>query len=124
MQIGELAKRCGITTSKIRFFESQGVLPATPRGENGYRDYSMAAIETIHLLLRSQRLGFSITEIKRALPPGGLDALNCDQILSLLHRKRATVTLQIQELTALSTAINDSIREFEARKNLGAKANN
>jgi MerR family transcriptional regulator, copper efflux regulator len=118
MQIGELAKRCGVTTSKIRFFENQGVLPIAVRGLNGYRDYPEASIETIQLILRSQRLGFSISEIRETVPPGGLDTLNCDQILALLKRKRAVVKSQMNELSVLSVAIDASIRDFEQRKKI------
>jgi len=39
MRIGELAKRPGVSTSKLRFYEARGVpLPAV-RSENGYRYY-------------------------------------------------------------------------------------
>jgi MerR family transcriptional regulator, redox-sensitive transcriptional activator SoxR len=38
MRIGELAKQLGMTTSKIRFLESRGLVHSS-RLPNGYRDY-------------------------------------------------------------------------------------
>jgi MerR family transcriptional regulator, copper efflux regulator len=116
MQIGELARRCGVSASKIRFFEREGVLPSASRGANGYRDYPPASVESIALILQSQRLGFSLDEIRQAAPAGGLDTLDCDQILTLLRRKRVAVRTQLRELTELSGAIEASIRDFEKRR--------
>jgi DNA-binding transcriptional MerR regulator len=39
MRIGELSRRTGISTSRIRFYEKHAVLPKPIRGENGYREY-------------------------------------------------------------------------------------
>lgn len=116
MRIGELARQCGVTASRIRFYEAQGILPAAVRGANGYRDYPPNTAEAITLVLQAQRLGFSLKEIADAAPAGGLDTLNCDQILGLLRRKRAAIRRQIKELGALAEAIDASIRDFENRR--------
>ena len=39
MRIGELSRRTGISTSRIRFYEKHDVLPEPIRDENGYRTY-------------------------------------------------------------------------------------
>ena len=39
MRIGELSKRTGISTSRIRFYEKHDVLPKPTRNGNGYRTY-------------------------------------------------------------------------------------
>ena len=51
MLIGELARRAGITTKAVRFYESQGLLPAPERAANGYRAYSPADVERLRLLV-------------------------------------------------------------------------
>jgi len=35
MKIGEIAKRAGVSASRIRFYEAQGILPPAPRGAGG-----------------------------------------------------------------------------------------
>jgi len=45
MRIGELSRRTGISTSRIRFYEKQEVLPKPIRGENGYREYPDTAVK-------------------------------------------------------------------------------
>ena len=39
MRIGEVAKAAGVSTSRIRFYEEEGILPPAPREANGYRSY-------------------------------------------------------------------------------------
>src|ERR1700733_8746463 len=39
MRIGELSRRTGISTSRIRFYEKHNVLPKPTRNGNGYRTY-------------------------------------------------------------------------------------
>jgi DNA-binding transcriptional MerR regulator len=43
MRIGELAKRSGLTASRIRFYEAKGLVSVTRR-TNGYRAYSAEAL--------------------------------------------------------------------------------
>ena len=56
MQIGELARRLGVSADTLRFYERSGVLPRPPRGENGYRDYGPADADRIRLMLDLRRL--------------------------------------------------------------------
>ena len=44
MKIGELAKRSGLSPSRIRFYESVGLLKAVQRQPNGYRTYPDQAV--------------------------------------------------------------------------------
>ncbi len=39
VNIGELARRTGMSASTIRFYEKQGLLKAVERRPNGYRVY-------------------------------------------------------------------------------------
>jgi MerR family transcriptional regulator, copper efflux regulator len=50
MRIGELSRRTGISTSRIRFYEKRKVLPKAARGGNGYREYPDAAAKTLALI--------------------------------------------------------------------------
>jgi MerR family copper efflux transcriptional regulator len=64
MKIGELAAATGVAASAIRFYEQSGLMPAAPRGGNGYRTYSNDAIERLRLIQISQSLGFSLDTLR------------------------------------------------------------
>ena len=56
MQIGELARRVGVSTDTVRFYERSGWLPRASRRENAYRDYRESDAEHLRLLIDLRRL--------------------------------------------------------------------
>ena len=63
LTIGELAKRTGIRTSALRYYERQGLLEPVGRTGGGYRVYDEATTETVRFIQRAQRIGFSLEDI-------------------------------------------------------------
>lgn len=59
MKIGELAKRTGLATSTIRFYESKGLLNAVSRQSNGYREYPLEAVAVLSIIVNAQQTGFT-----------------------------------------------------------------
>ncbi len=68
MKIGELAKRTGMATSKIRFYESAGLLGDVPRKENGFRTYDEQSLVTLTFIQDAQKAGFDLVAIRNMLP--------------------------------------------------------
>ena len=61
--VGELARKTGLTTRTIRFYDEKGILTPCGYAENGYRLYNLKSIETLEKILLLRFLGFSIEEI-------------------------------------------------------------
>ena len=93
MRIGLLAARAGVSTSRIRFYEAQGLLPAPPRRHSGYRDYDDRALEIILFINRARGLGFSLAEVAAHLD-SPRDHTRKSRLLSKMEDK-------IRELDAL-----------------------
>jgi len=68
MTIGELAARCKVATSAIRFYESRGLVRST-RTEGGQRRYSEEAVLCLRQLSFAQSAGFTLAEIAELLGP-------------------------------------------------------
>lgn len=90
MKIGELAQRSGLSPSRIRFYESRGLLQAVSRETNGYRAYPPDALLTLQLIVGAQNAGFSLEEIGRLIPPD-LSAWNQGELIEGLQRKVAQI---------------------------------
>ena len=60
--ISDLANELDITTRAIRFYEEQGMLTPTRRGQE--RIYSPKDRVALKLILRGKRIGFSLAECK------------------------------------------------------------
>jgi MerR family redox-sensitive transcriptional activator SoxR len=61
--IGEIAKRTGVRTSALRYYEEAGILPPAAR-TGGRRYYDADAIRRIDVLRFAQQAGFTLDEIK------------------------------------------------------------
>ena len=58
MRIGELSRRTGISTSRIRFYEKHDVLPKPTRNGNGYRTYPDTAVKILESYRWCATIGF------------------------------------------------------------------
>ena len=118
MRIGVLAMRAGISCSRIRFYEAQGLLPATIRLASGYRDFDERALQILVFIDRAQALGFSLQEIAAHLNlPGGRTARKAhlwekiQEKLAQLNDLSAQLERKRQVLESLLPDLRNSLRE-------------
>ena len=64
LTIGEVAKRTGLSTKTIRFYEEEGCIPAVGRNDAGYRQYSEGDVWRLRLVKHIRLLGLPLTEVK------------------------------------------------------------
>ncbi len=63
LTIGEVARRAGVRTSALRYYESIGLLHAIRR-VNGQRRYDPSAVRMLAVIHLAQQAGFSVAEIQ------------------------------------------------------------
>ena len=63
LSIGQVAKKTGVRTSALRYYEEAGILPPAARA-NGRRFYDNHAVRRIDVLRFAQQAGFTLDEIK------------------------------------------------------------
>jgi MerR family redox-sensitive transcriptional activator SoxR len=98
LMIGELARRAGVATSALRYYEKAGLLPSPARASNR-RQYEPSALGRIRIILLARDAGFSVSETRTFLngfPVGTKPAL----------RWRAMAKRKIAELDALTTRLS------------------
>ncbi len=66
LTIGEAARRCGIATSTLRFYEERGLISSV-RSAGNQRLYHRAALRRISVVRVAQSLGLTLKEIGEAL---------------------------------------------------------
>ncbi|MGA7812696.1 redox-sensitive transcriptional activator SoxR [Caballeronia sp.] len=64
--IGELAKRSGVATSAIRFYEEQGLISST-RTSGGQRQYRRETLRRVGFIRAAQAVGLNLSDIGSAL---------------------------------------------------------
>ncbi|WP_176594320.1 MerR family transcriptional regulator [Sphingobium sp. EM0848] len=113
MNIGELAKRSGLSQSRIRFYESIGLL-RVDRKPNGYRTYPTEAVLVLDLIASAQRAGFSLDEI-RTLLPTDLEHWEHDALIGTLRAKVADIEALEARLTQSKAHLIAVIADIEAK---------
>ena|SRR5882724_2441746 len=66
MRIGELARRAGLSTSAIRYYEEQGLLPPAER-RAGQRVFDEPALTQLAVVQLAKEVGFTVAEIRALL---------------------------------------------------------
>ncbi|KGT94932.1 transcriptional regulator [Erwinia typographi] len=64
MNISDVAKKTGLTSKAIRFYEEKGLVTAPLRSENGYRSYTAKHLEELTLLRQARQVGFNLEECR------------------------------------------------------------
>ena len=71
MNISDVAKKTGLTSKAIRFYEQKGLVTPAYRADNGYRTYNQKQLEELTFLRKARQVGFSLEE--------------CQELLHLFH---------------------------------------
>ncbi|MDP3984532.1 MAG: heavy metal-responsive transcriptional regulator [Acidimicrobiia bacterium] len=98
MRIGELARRTGVPTKTIRYYEDIGVLPAPDRAANDYRDYADEAVDRLAFVRDAQATGLTLTEIASILDLRSQGEATCHHVIDLLERHLTALDRHIQTL--------------------------
>jgi MerR family transcriptional regulator, copper efflux regulator len=111
MRIGELSRRTGMSTSRIRFYEKHDVLPKPIRDANGYRTYADRAVKFLSLIDGAQRFGFSLSEIRAGLSEAAPNFPSHAALVKALRSKLDHIDQHIKEVQARRRRIVELLRE-------------
>jgi DNA-binding transcriptional MerR regulator len=106
LTIGELARRTGVATSALRYYEELGLLPA-PARISGQRRYPESAVGLVGFILLLREVGFSLAEQKALMASR---AVALDDWQRLVRRKLAALDDQIAKAQTAREAINHALR--------------
>lgn len=98
LTIGQLARRVGLRPSALRYYEAEGLLTPSGRTESDYRLYAPETVDTVRLIQRAQRLGFSLAEIRALLTAWRAGDLEDGDLLRTAEGRYLTLERQITDL--------------------------
>jgi DNA-binding transcriptional MerR regulator len=106
--IGELAREFDVTTRTIRFYEDEGLLEPTRRGQT--RIYSAADRTALKLILRGKRLGFSLAESRQLIQMYNPEAnrAQLEALLAKIHERRAQLLQQLRDIEVLQLELDEA----------------
>lgn len=114
--IGDVAKRAGVSSPTIRYYEEIGLLPAPLRSSAGYRRYSERTVQELRFVRKAQRLGFSLDEIGEILRLSRSGRTPCGHVLSLAHQHLAAVDERIRRLQAFREHLAAELAKWDGQR--------
>ncbi|MQY10802.1 Redox-sensitive transcriptional activator SoxR [Streptomyces sp. RB5] len=109
MRIGELAKRAGVSTRSLRYYEEQGLLSAE-RSPSGQRHYPDDAVERVIFLQRCYAAGLSSRTIIEMLPcVESPSTSTADGAFDRMISERERLNTHIKDLLATRDALDGLI---------------
>lgn len=100
MDISEVAKRSGVATSALRYYERKGLIRPLQR-DGGRRRYAPTVLDQLALIALGQAAGFSLDEIRAMFTPGGQPRIE----RPLLATKADEIDRTIAGLKAISAGL-------------------
>lgn len=103
LRISQLAERCGVRPSTLRFYETAGLLPAE-RTASGYRVYGEESVERLAFISSAKLLGLALEDIRELLEvrDEGVCAAVRDRMLPMVADRIADADRRAAELAAFS----------------------
>lgn len=123
MNIGELAKRCDVSTDTIRYYEKEGLLNSALRQNNGYRLYSEVDIARLQFIQTAKKLGFTLLEIRLFLPEIQSDHFYKDDLKKKLEQKVDQIYKKIIELQLLKLNIINTSQALQCSSDMPLNLN-
>lgn len=119
MNISEIAKRLGVSTHTLRYYEKIGLIKNVGRDENGKRVYSEQDCNWVEFILRLKRIKMPITEITRYAELRYQGDETIDERSQLLTGQKENLLKQIAELNESVKFIDHKIRIYRQMKDAG-----
>jgi DNA-binding transcriptional MerR regulator len=100
LTIGEMARRTGVATSALRFYEEKGLIASLGR-QGLRRRFAPEVLDQLALIALGQAAGFSLDEIGSMFSPDGAPSID----RRMLAAKADEIDTMIKRLKAMSNGL-------------------
>ena len=104
LTISEVARRVGLRSSAIRYYEQLGIVPPAHR-VSGQRRYDEAALYRLVTLQRARQIGFTLEEIRQLFFGFRTGTPPSERWKKLSQRKLVELEQLVKEIKAIQTVL-------------------
>jgi DNA-binding transcriptional MerR regulator len=112
---GELARLAGISTDTLRHYERKGVLPRPHRTINGYREYTIGALDRVRMVRRALAVGFTLDELAQILGERDRGRPPCRRVRELAAAKLSDLETRLREMIAARDELRATLEHWDTR---------
>ena len=109
LAIGEVARRAGLATSAIRFYERKGLVPKPPR-ISGQRRYEAEVLGRLEMIRIARDAGFTIAETKLFLTGSSPGTTPSARWQALAARKMEEIDATIARAATMKKVLSSNFR--------------
>jgi DNA-binding transcriptional MerR regulator len=109
--IGTVAKRTGLSIDTIRFYEKIELIKLDGRSSSGYRLFTDDHLRTLKFVIDSQKMGFSLSEIKELLALRSSAASACENVRDMIEKKLSQVRHKLEYFHTLECQLARDLDE-------------
>jgi MerR family Zn(II)-responsive transcriptional regulator of zntA len=122
MQIGELARRTGVSVRSLRYYEARGLLSAQ-RLENGYRSYQDEDVDRVLEIQQYLSMGLTTDQIYQRILRSNRDAafplveslVDCPNAIAFYEQKLYEIERQMASLDRTKAEVERVLAELRRR---------
>ena len=115
MQISQLSAQTGVSTHRLRRYESLGLI-SSDRQSNGYRKFSAVTTKSVIFIDMARKIGFSLDEIAELLPRYRAGILTAKEMIVAMQQKVKAIDELIASQKAQRQMLVDHIAWFKSRR--------
>lgn len=111
--ISEAARRCGLTTHTLRYYDKEGLLPYVDRTASGIRVFKDSDFEWLKLIGCLKNTGMPIKNIREFIDLCMAGDATAEKRLEFLKNHKVEVVKQMHEVRMHINTINKKIAHYE-----------
>ena len=108
---GMLAKRTGVNSETIRYYEKINLLPTPDRNSSGHRVYANEQARRLSFIKRSRELGFALREVRELLELVDGGSYTCADVHNRVIAHLADVDRKIIDLQKMKSSLQEMASE-------------
>lgn len=113
--IGEVAKRVGLTTYTLRYYEKEGLLPEVKKDDRGVRVYEDTDLFWIELIKCLKDTGMTIAEIKHIVDLSIEGEHTIPNRKAILYNHKEALEKEIEVLQQSIMKINKKLDWYDGK---------
>ncbi|MBI1940194.1 MAG: MerR family DNA-binding protein [Acidobacteria bacterium] len=115
LSIAALAKRTGVSSKTLRYWESLGLMPRAARSHTGYRLFGPECVGRVEFIRKAQSLGLTLREVGEIFELSRRGRNPCPKVLRWVEGKTKALEEQIQWLTELRQRLDGYRRQWRRK---------
>jgi DNA-binding transcriptional MerR regulator len=115
LTVSVLAKRTGVPSRTIRYWEKRGLLPKAERSHTGYRFFGAEGVQYVEFIRKAKGIGLTLSEIRTALALSRAGRNPCPEVARWVVQKAEAVDQQIRLLRQLQARLQKLSRDWSGR---------